>query len=376
MKAISLQLPLVAYSFISIVGSFLTHSSSFRAADVAAPHRLVRARRKITGMESTRRNFHTNSTLPYVDDDMIVDFSSVENALHSLGVVHTSVVQVLSVDPLIYVVPNLLSTTECESYLQYIHSQEDTDRVLTRSNPPDVSLDISKLWPLPFLSLLAGIPPYFRLDSSRSDQLQLPETLLVVAPPVLLSLVSMAALGFLIVVPLIRWISNSSSRTSVATALNLERDVPIIRPLVERATASVLMQRLCRPYTWKNWEAPVITRYDVGAIFSRHNDASPFCGNEWKDVGGQRLVTCICYLNTLDEGMGGETYFDKLNLRVSPQAGTALFFYPADSVSWKADDRTTHESLPPSAEKWIIQLFGRAERVPQPLGLPDSYTTV
>jgi len=89
-------------------------------------------------------------------------------------------------------------------------------------------------------------------------------------------------------------------------------------------------------------------------------------------MGGQRVVTCICYLNAVTAG-GGETYFDKLGLTVTPETGKALIFFPADSKTWKADDRTTHESLPPASEKWIVQMFGRAERVPPPLGLPDSF---
>jgi hypothetical protein len=127
-------------------------------------------------------------------------------------------------------------------------------------------------------------------------------------------------------------------------------------------------------HPWQCWEAPVVTRYDPGAIFARHGDASPIQGQEWRDQGGQRVVTCICYLNTLQEGEGGETYFDQVDIAVTPEAGKALFFFPADGLTWKADDRTTHESLPPvDKQKWIVQLFGRAKRVPPPLGLPDSF---
>jgi hypothetical protein len=180
----------------------------------------------------------------------------------------------------------------------------------------------------------------------------------------------MGLLGFVVILPLIRKISNASSRTSDALALNLKEDLHLIGPLVDRATASVWTEHLNVPFSSSNWEAPVVTKYKRGAVFARHGDASPTRGSEWKDIGGQRLVTCICYLNTLNEGQGGETYFDRLNLRVQPQKGSALFFYPAHATSMEADERMTHESLPPSEEKWIVQLFGRVELVPPPLGLP------
>jgi hypothetical protein len=292
-----------------------------------------------------------------------VDLSSVEEALKDQNV--TSSVQILSQDPLIYVVPNLLSAQECEAYRLYVDN-EGSQRPMTRSNPPEVSLDTSKLWPLPLLSLVAGVPPYFRLLERCSD-VSIPDILATVVPNIGIAFTTMAALAWLVVLPLVRKFSDSSSRTSVATALNLEKDIDIVRPLVDRVSAAA------RGHPWQHWEAPVITRYDPGAIFARHGDASPTQGSEWRDAGGQRVVTCICYLNTLEEGEGGETCFDKLDMAISPQAGSALIFYPADAETWKADDRTIHESLPPIKEKWIVQLFGRAERVPPPLGLPNSF---
>jgi hypothetical protein len=273
--------------------------------------------------------------------------------------------QILSEDPLIFLVPNLLTAEECRSYQDYVKG-----RSMTRSNPPAVSLDIAKLWPLPWLSLSAGIPQLLKLidekqrDGTNLDAFMVAKT---VVPNIGLALAGMIALAWFVVLPIVRAISNASSRTSVAIALNQEYDIEFIRPLVERACAAG------GDFPWNHWEAPVVTRYDPGAIFSRHGDASPTFGSEWKDSGGQRIITCICYLNTLSEQEGGATYFDQLNLAVKPEAGTALFFFPADATTAKADDRTTHESLPPRKEKWIVQLFGRIDRVPPPLGLPTSF---
>lgn len=294
-----------------------------------------------------------------------VDLSSVEETLRDLNV--TSSVQILSKDPLIYLVPNLLSPQECEAYRLYVDNEDDdSQRQMTRSNPPAVSLDASKLWPLPLLSLVAGVPPYVRVLEQGRD-LNLPEVLSDILPSIGISLTVMGALAWLVVLPLIRNVSDSSARTSVATALNLEHDVDFVRPLVDRVSAAT------QGHPWQCWEAPVVTRYDPGAIFARHGDASPTRGSEWNDSGGQRVVTATCYLCTLEDDEGGATFFDKLDLAVSPQAGTALIFFPADAATLKADDRTTHESLPLTVEKWIVQLFGRAKRVPPPLGLPDSF---
>mmetsp|Transcript_14507 Transcript_14507/g.22389 ORF Transcript_14507/g.22389 Transcript_14507/m.22389 type:complete len:191 (+) Transcript_14507:3-575(+) len=159
--------------------------------------------------------------------------------------------------------------------------------------------------------------------------------------------------------------SASSLRTSESMALNLPQDCDFIAPLVNRASA------IARPrHPWQAWEAPVVTYYRPGAVFRRHNDASPTRGSEWE--GGQRVVTVLVYLN----GLGGGTYFDRLDLTVKPQQGSALVFFPCgDRQSLEADDCTTHESVVNTEEeKWIIQLFGRiGPRVPPPLGIPDEF---
>jgi hypothetical protein len=278
---------------------------------------------------------------------------------------------ILSNDPLVYVVQDLLSADECRAYHEYVRSNKN----MTRSNPPNVSLQLQKLWPLCALAVLSGLPPYIRLMQNAAA------TTITSTPIQLLSdslfrtiLPNMAAaftielfLAYAVVLPLIRFRANVSSRTSVAVALNSLEDMQFVSALVDRVSE----------YTntnWTNWEAPVVTRYDPGAVFARHGDASPTKGSEWTDSGGQRVVTCICYLNSLEKGQGGETYFDKLQLRVAPVQGQALIFFPANSTTALADDRTTHESLPPTNEKWIVQMFGRMRRVPPPLGLPNEYS--
>ena len=244
---------------------------------------------------------------------------------------------------------------------------------MTRSNPPQVSLDRSKLWPLPFLSLGAGIPTV--IHTLQKEPAGTGSSLLVLFQAAMIPVSIALAVSIVLVwmaLPLWQLVSNAPARrTSVAIALNQEEDVDFVRPLIERIVQTT-------GHHWAQWEAPVVTRYDPGAIFAKHGDASPTLGSEWKDEGGQRVITCICYLNDCSNGGGGgggETYFDQLRLAVRPEPGKALIFFPADFESLRADDRTTHESLPPiDTEKWIVQLFGRVgPRVPPPLGLPDSF---
>jgi hypothetical protein len=69
-------------------------------------------------------------------------------------------------------------------------------------------------------------------------------------------------------------------------------------------------------HSWDQWEAPVVTRYDPGAIFARHDDA-------------------ICYLNSLEDGQGGETYFDQLQRRTFPPHGRNCQGLHSSSDQWR-----------------------------------------
>jgi hypothetical protein len=280
--------------------------------------------------------------------------------------------EVLSYDPLVYLVHNVLSPDECQFYIHHVKSltEESGARRLTTSNPPKVSLVITKLWPLPFLSMLAGIPTLLRQlnDSGVSNRIDWSDTIAKVAPPVVAAFLlscTMAALA----IPLLQGIVAPASRTSEVVALNQEADLPFIRPLVERAC------RITNGHPWTCFEAPVVTRYRTGAVFTMHNDASPTLGSEWAELGGQRVVTSIFYLNSCS--VGGATSFDRLGIAVQPRQGSALVFFPADKSTLEADERTRHESTPAVEEKWIIQMFGRVgPRVPPPLGIPDAFERI
>jgi len=270
----------------------------------------------------------------------------------------------LSEDPKVFLVQNFLSPEECQMFINRAETNEDKGG-LQRSNAPQVTLNKSRLWPLPFLCLGAGIPSILRLfqESSSDDAVEFSQILSTALPPIAIS----SAITIFFVVTLtkgMQFYAQSSSRTSESLSLNSPQDVDFIRPLVDRACAET-------NHSWKNWEAPVITKYSPGAVFASHNDASATRGSEWSDLGGQRVVTVITYLNTCQKG--GGTRFGKLGFTVQPKQGSALIFFPADGDTWEADERTVHQSLEAIEEKFIIQMFGRGQRVPPPLGIPDSF---
>lgn len=277
--------------------------------------------------------------------------------------------RVLSDDPLVYTVPNLLSSDECLDFLERAKTLEET-RPMKLSNAPEVSLNVQKLWPLAILSILAAAPPLIHYGQDTGNFLPPPEELgPILFPPIACAFFGSLVLAYGIVLPLIKKFSNSSARTSFALALNQDEDVPYVKDLVDRVS-------IATNHPWQKFEAPVFTSYTPGAIFAKHSDASPTRGSEWADEGGQRVVTCICYLNTVQEG--GETSFDKLGFAVGPTQGSALVFFPTiPGESLEADERLTHESMPSEENKYIVQLFGRVgPRVPPPLGLPGSFAKI
>ena len=292
-------------------------------------------------------------------------------------------IEMISEDPKCFLIHNMLSAEECEEYISRANYEIENSRKagegdinnesnsMARSNAPDVSLQMSRLWPLPFLCLGAGIPPALKLflnenssiDTGGSTTIDLSQIIAAVLPNISIAF-GITILSILLITQGMRQYAEKNSRTSQSVALNQEKDIEFIRTLVTRASSAT-------NHNWYQWEAPVITKYDPGALFASHNDASPTRGREWAELGGQRVVTVITYLNTCEKG--GGTKFDKLNFVVQPKQGCALVFYPANAETLDADERTIHQSLPAVEDKYIVQLFGRHQKVPNPLGIPDSY---
>jgi len=104
-------------------------------------------------------------------------------------------------------------------------------------------------------------------------------------------------------------------------------------------------------------EEPQIVRYRTGEEFSWHYDEVP---PPQLDNGGQRVMTLLVYLNTVDQG-GGTCFRDLKDVNgqpliVKPSQGSALVFFPARRDG-TPDDRTLHKGEIALDEKRIIQMW-------------------
>lgn len=130
---------------------------------------------------------------------------------------------------------------------------------------------------------------------------------------------------------------------------------------------AVVRERIARtaglPVAGLEWTQ--VLRYAVGQSFDWHVDwvdpANPAYAEDLRRRG-QRIATCLVYLN--DDYEGGETAFEAGGLRCRGRRGDALLWantLPDGSV----DRRTRHAGLPPTkGEKRVLSqwLRGRAPR--------------
>lgn len=111
-----------------------------------------------------------------------------------------------------------------------------------------------------------------------------------------------------------------------------------------------------------NSEPLQIQRYLPGQQYVAHYDffeKPSAVSDKFVTEGGQRLATLIVYLKQPEAG--GATYFSNLGLRVSPRAGSALFFnYPDAAIA----GGTMHcgEKVV-TGEKWILTKWFRQDPV-------------
>lgn len=76
--------------------------------------------------------------------------------------------------------------------------------------------------------------------------------------------------------------------------------------------------------------------------------------------GGQRIATCLVYLN--DDYEGGTTDFPRLHVSHKASRGDALLFRNVDHAG-KPEPRSLHAGRPPIAgEKWVLSTFIRDRR--------------
>ena len=106
-----------------------------------------------------------------------------------------------------------------------------------------------------------------------------------------------------------------------------------------------------------NCEEPQVVRYEMGDFFNWHQDALPEEEVSCSDAnGGQRLATLLVYLNDVPASGGGATAFKHLNLKVLPQQGKALLFFPA-FADGLVDERTEHAGETPISHFHVFHIF-------------------
>nr|WP_090749600.1 2OG-Fe(II) oxygenase [Mesobacillus persicus] len=99
-----------------------------------------------------------------------------------------------------------------------------------------------------------------------------------------------------------------------------------------------------------------ILKYQIGQEYKAHFDF--FSGA--RPVSNPRISTLVMYLNDVE--LGGETYFPKLNLSVSPQKGMAVYFeyFYNDQM---LNDLTLHGGAPVIiGDKWAATQWMRRQR--------------
>lgn len=101
-----------------------------------------------------------------------------------------------------------------------------------------------------------------------------------------------------------------------------------------------------------------ILQYTPGQEYKAHYD---FFSSTSKLANNNRISTLVMYLNDVEQG--GETFFPKLNLSVSPQKGMAVYFeyfYSDENVN----ELTLHGGAPViTGEKWVATQWMRKQRV-------------
>lgn len=104
----------------------------------------------------------------------------------------------------------------------------------------------------------------------------------------------------------------------------------------------------------ENAEAFQVLRYGPGSEYRAHYDAYDLGtarGRRCCRRGGQRVVTALLYLNSVEEG--GETAFPRLGVKVAPALGRLVVFNNVDENQGRPHPSSLHAGMPVlQGEKW------------------------
>lgn len=98
-----------------------------------------------------------------------------------------------------------------------------------------------------------------------------------------------------------------------------------------------------------------VVHYLPGQQFAPHYD---YLDDPLKQARGtQRIFTLLVYLNEIEPGEGGQTFFPKLNVKIRPKKNSAVLWRNI-LPNGNEDERTLHAGLPiESGEKWAVNIW-------------------
>ena len=138
----------------------------------------------------------------------------------------------------------------------------------------------------------------------------------------------------------------STNAWLLAKDLDVESEAFNTLHKIEKITESFTEQPII------NQEGLQVLRYQEGQEYQPHHDFFHENHKEYDKCmaqGGQRLFTVYFYLNNVEEG--GETFFPRLDIKVSPKMGRAVIWQ--NIVEGEPFHPSLHWGMPPTkGEKW------------------------
>jgi prolyl 4-hydroxylase len=127
----------------------------------------------------------------------------------------------------------------------------------------------------------------------------------------------------------------------------------------------------------ENAESFQVVHYGPAQEYAPHYDAwvaETEAGRRCMEKGGQRLVTCLLYLNNVEAG--GGTSFPKLDMEVRPHKGRMVIFHNCHPGQNVRHPNSLHGGMPVLAgEKWACNLWFRERQFQLPTAVPGNTST-
>ena len=125
----------------------------------------------------------------------------------------------------------------------------------------------------------------------------------------------------------------------------------------------------------ENAEPMQVVHYAVGEEYRHHFDAFDLNtekGQREGKRGGQRILTALVYLNTVDAG--GGTDFKELELTVEPKLGKMVVFHNTNENIQSPHPNSLHAGLPIlKGEKWAFNIWFHQQKISEELEINEDY---